>query len=100
MGGFKGLLVGSVSREVLYRSHAPVAVVRESVAEPDGPIVVAVDGSPTSRRALAWALGEARARQCRLIALHAWNVATSGDGYVTAHLTGEAARERRTAART
>ena len=93
MGGFKGLLVGSVSREVIYRSHVPVTVVRDTVPEPGGPIVAAVDGSPTSRRALAWALDEARARQCRVIALHAWNVATSGDGPITAYSAADELRE-------
>lgn len=83
MGGFKGLLVGSVSREVLNRSSAPVAVVRESVAEPDGPIVVGIDGSPTSRRALVWALDEARSRRCRVIAMTSWHISYAGDAYGT-----------------
>src|SRR5215216_411713 len=90
IGGFKGLLVGSVSREVLHRSRAPVAVVREAVLEPDGPIVVGIDGSDDSRRALAWALGEARATGRRLVALHAWHISAAGDVVPTAHLSGDA----------
>lgn len=36
-------------------------------------IVVGVDGSPGSKRALAWAVGEARARGAELVAVHAWH---------------------------
>jgi len=37
-----------------------------------GTIVVGVDGSEESRRALRWALGEARIRGARVVALRAW----------------------------
>jgi nucleotide-binding universal stress UspA family protein len=37
-----------------------------------GTIVVGVDGSEPSRAALDWALGEARLRSARLVAVHAW----------------------------
>ncbi|HXF97042.1 MAG TPA: universal stress protein [Gaiellaceae bacterium] len=37
-----------------------------------GTIVVGVDGSPPSREALRWAAEEARLRQARLVAVHAW----------------------------
>ena len=37
-----------------------------------GTIVVGVDGSPASLAALRWAAEEARLRDARLIALHAW----------------------------
>lgn len=93
MGGFKGLLIGSVSREVLHRSHAPVAVVPEPAVEVDGPVVVGIDGSPTSRLALSWALDEARARGTTLVALHAWNITVVGDAYGFAHLAADALRE-------
>jgi len=35
-------------------------------------IVVGVDGSPASRRALAWAIDEARLRDDEVVAVHAW----------------------------
>lgn len=35
-------------------------------------VVVGVDGSPQSSRALAWAVDEARARRARLTVVHAW----------------------------
>lgn len=93
MGGFKGLLVGSVSREVLNRSHAPVADVPELAVDMDGPVVVGIDGSPTSRLALAWALDEARARKCKLIAVHTWHITGIGDAYATAHLAAGALQD-------
>jgi nucleotide-binding universal stress UspA family protein len=37
-----------------------------------GRIVVGIDGSPPSRDALRWALGEAECRDCELEAVHAW----------------------------
>jgi nucleotide-binding universal stress UspA family protein len=37
-------------------------------------IVVGIDGSQSSREALAWAVDEARARGARVEAVHAWHV--------------------------
>jgi nucleotide-binding universal stress UspA family protein len=50
---------------------------RAGAGEQDGStrrIVVGVDGSPASRRALGWAVDEARARGGRVEAVHAWHV--------------------------
>ena len=70
----KGLVVGSVSQQVVHHAHVPVAVVRHT-RWPVAPrrVVVGVDGSPPSRRALAWALEEARRRGAMLEAVHAWS---------------------------
>ena len=38
-----------------------------------GTIVVGIDGSPASHAAARWALTEARLRDARLVALHAWS---------------------------
>ncbi len=60
LGGFKGLLLGSVSSRVLQLATCPVVVIHESDRDVDGGIVVGVDGSDGSDRALAWAADEAR----------------------------------------
>jgi nucleotide-binding universal stress UspA family protein len=96
MGGFKGLLLGSVSREVLYGSTAPVVIVRNPLDHPDGPIVVGVDGSAVARRALSWATAEAAFRDRPLIALHVWNLGTLGEGHLFAHADASAAADTAT----
>ena len=76
-GGFEGMLVGSTTVEVAAHAHCPVVVVRGR-AEPDGPVVVGLDGSATSDRALATAFDEASWRQTGLVAVHAWADADAG----------------------
>ena len=74
LGGFRGLLLGSVSQHCLHHASSPVAIVRG--APPAGAsrrrVVVGIDGSETSRRALDWGLDEARARQCPIEVVHSW----------------------------
>ena len=75
-GGFLGLRIGSVSERCLHHAKCPIAVVRdvERVSEPtDECIVVGVDGSEHARRALAWALDEARLHGASVRAVTAWN---------------------------
>ena len=64
LGGFPGLLLGSVSQQVAAHASVPVAVIPDpDPAEvPTDPtsVVVGVDGSPSSRRALEWGMEEAR----------------------------------------
>jgi nucleotide-binding universal stress UspA family protein len=71
IGGFAGLLMGSVSGQVAEHASCPVAVVRPV----DGSaidVVVGIDGSPESARALQLGLAEARRTGGTLIALHAY----------------------------
>lgn len=85
VGGFRGLLLGSVSQQCLHHTSGPLAIVRAPPSsprddveanDPDSPasgrIVVGVDGSDAARRALRWALEEARLRRARLDVVHAW----------------------------
>ncbi|GAB4052626.1 universal stress protein [Catellatospora paridis] len=71
LGGFTGLLVGSVSVQVSARAHCPVLVVR---GEPHagGPVLVGVDGSELSTVAIEFAFAEAAYRDVPLVAVHAW----------------------------
>src|SRR5690606_7278539 len=80
LGGFKGLLLGSVSQRVLAEATCPVAVIRPDAEQGEGPVVVGVDASATARRAMQWAAGEARARGTTLRVVHAWNAPFVG-GY-------------------
>ncbi|GGL00954.1 universal stress protein [Planomonospora parontospora subsp. parontospora] len=78
LGGFLGMLVGSVALGVCGHTACPVAVVRAAPAgqeQPavDGPVVVGVDGSPAGAEALAFAFAEASARGVELRAVHAWS---------------------------
>ncbi|MEV0646417.1 universal stress protein [Phytomonospora sp. NPDC050363] len=77
--GFAGrVLMGSVSSAVVSRPPCPVTVVR-AVIDPESrddatrPIVVGVDGSPSSRAALRFAVGHAAAHKRRLVLVHSWH---------------------------
>jgi len=77
-GGFAGLMLGSVSIAVAAHATCPVAVVRRT-SERDatiGPVVVGVDGSPTSSLAVDFAFDEAARRHATLVAVHAWDMPT------------------------
>jgi nucleotide-binding universal stress UspA family protein len=74
LGGFRGLAIGSISRQVLHDAVCPVTVVRDDADRAGRPVVVGVDGSGPSQRALAWALDLARTRRVPLVAVHAWRL--------------------------
>jgi nucleotide-binding universal stress UspA family protein len=76
LSSIRELMLGSVSQHCLHHATIPVAIVRTDVAGARfGPkrIVVGIDGSETSQRALDWALDEARARKAGVEVVHAWN---------------------------
>lgn len=70
-GALGGLLLGSVSREVVTRAASPVAVINHAWSA-DGPIVVGVDDSTEARAALRWAAGHARRHGLPLKVVHAF----------------------------
>jgi nucleotide-binding universal stress UspA family protein len=80
VGGFAGLLVGSVGTALARRAPCPLVVVRGPVLSDTAlvrsdrarPVVVGVDGSPASETALAFAFAEADAWAAPLVAVHAW----------------------------
>ena len=84
LGGFRGLLLGSVSQHCLQHTTCPIAVVRHNDAPAEGAtmerIVVGIDGSDTARHALRWAVEEARLRAASLEVIHAWHIPYVG-GY-------------------
>jgi nucleotide-binding universal stress UspA family protein len=88
LGGFRSLLLGSVSDQAQHHATCPVAVVHAAAGAggpgdaggEDGPVVVGVDGSAASAAALRWAVEEARRRDARLVALHAWHHAPFDGG--------------------
>jgi nucleotide-binding universal stress UspA family protein len=72
LGGYGGLLVGSVAAELTTQARCPVVVVRGGEFSADGPVVVGIGISSTSDAALIFALEAAAARGVPLLAVHAW----------------------------
>jgi nucleotide-binding universal stress UspA family protein len=76
LGGFTGLLLGSVGVALSAHAVCPVVVVR---GEPpaQGPVVVGVDDSPHGPTVVRTAFEEAARRDATLVAVHAWTVELS-----------------------
>ncbi|MEU9808754.1 universal stress protein [Mycobacterium sp. NPDC050853] len=83
LGGFTGMMAGSVSVTLTAKGHSPIVVVRESGAPAAGPVVVGVADSDSSDGAIAWAFEEAAMRDVELVAVHVWN--NIPPGYVYAY---------------
>ncbi|KMV18847.1 universal stress protein [Mycobacterium heckeshornense] len=71
------VLLGSVSTGLVHHAHCPIAVIHgDALFTPQLsklPVVVGIDGSPTSELATAIAFDEASWRGVELVALHAWS---------------------------
>lgn len=91
LGGFRALLLGSVSEHCLHHATCPVAVVRATEVPAPGAIgnhvddgleriVVGIDGSDGAQRAFRWALDEALTRQAAVETVHAWRSPVVGFG--------------------
>ncbi|MFE7528339.1 universal stress protein [Kitasatospora sp. NPDC057542] len=79
LGGFAGLLVGSVSLAVAARATVPTVLVREAAAPlpvgnagTSGEVVVGLDSSEPGEAVLAFAFAEAERRGATLRAVHGW----------------------------
>ncbi|MDP9641037.1 nucleotide-binding universal stress UspA family protein [Actinopolyspora lacussalsi] len=74
LGGFSGMLVGSVAMALVGHSRVPTVVVRDEHSRDPAhrslPVVVGVDGSPAGSAAVAFAFRDASARGVALTAVH------------------------------
>jgi nucleotide-binding universal stress UspA family protein len=86
LGGFRGLLAGSVSVQTATHARGPVVVVRPAAPESAasgadrhgvGRVVVGTDCSDQSDRAVAFAFEEAELRGIGLTVVHAWRYPVS-----------------------
>ncbi|MEU8151263.1 universal stress protein [Nonomuraea sp. NPDC048901] len=74
LGGFSGMLLGSVGTAVAGHAWGPVVIVRGPGQEEHGRIVVGYDGSEDSEFAMQYAIEQARVRHARLHLLYAWQL--------------------------
>ncbi|MER7246883.1 universal stress protein [Kribbella sp. NPDC000426] len=75
LGGWTGLLVGSVAVQVTTHAVCPVLVVPHDPRpqiQHRPTVVVGVDGSKASAKAIDFAFDQADARHARVVAMHAW----------------------------
>jgi nucleotide-binding universal stress UspA family protein len=74
LGGFMGLVLGSISMGVAGHADCPVVVATHTEETVHGEIAVGHDGSPESEAALEYAFEEANLRGARLRAVYAWQL--------------------------
>ncbi|MEV6812330.1 universal stress protein [Micromonospora sp. NPDC051296] len=80
LGGLAALVVGSVAVQVAAHADCPVLVAR-GTPRTDGPVVVGVDGSALSQRAVEFAVQTAALRGVAVVAAHAYrHPASTGPG--------------------
>jgi nucleotide-binding universal stress UspA family protein len=82
VGGFAGLLLGSVSGQVAQHAHCPVLVIRpaEQPIPVDGPVLCGVDGSESAALAVRLAADEAVRRNTDLVLMHVRAAERDGSG--------------------
>lgn len=94
-GGFAEMVLGSTAAALAAHAPCPVVVVRGPAGsdrrDGSGPVVVGVDGSPSSLEALSLAFAEARLHQAELSVLLAWPASIDLD--VAPLVDGEGLRE-------
>ncbi|HEX8871040.1 MAG TPA: universal stress protein, partial [Lentzea sp.] len=86
LGTVTGMIVGSTALALAAHGKSPVVVVR-GTAVPDGPVVVGVDGSPTSEAAVEFAFETASMRSAPLTALMCWQDFMVESAYTASRFT-------------
>jgi nucleotide-binding universal stress UspA family protein len=76
LGGFTGMLLGSVSRACVEYAPCPVVIAR-SPGAPVGTVLVGIDGSDEAAEALSWATSIAKLTGAPVAALHVWQTQSS-----------------------
>ena len=76
LGGFRGLILGSVGVQVATHSQCPTVVLRGEPSSSADCVVVGIDNSPLSAPALEFAFDFASRHGLRLLAVHAWDIST------------------------
>ncbi len=101
LGGFKRLLLGSVSDQCATHAPCPVLVVDDYPTDRSGAIVVGVDGSSGSHEAVNWAAHQAEIFNAPLRVVGVWNArrheseVIGGTYIVTGNQNGEYAGQAR-----
>lgn len=75
LGGWTGLMIGSVAVQVSTHAHCPVVVIPPDLrprAYEQPTVVVGVDGSKASAKAIDFAFDQAEVLRARVFAVHAW----------------------------
>jgi nucleotide-binding universal stress UspA family protein len=84
LGGFSGLVVGSIAVAMATHGHCPVVVVRGDAFAGDAggePVVVGVDGSTASDAAVLFAFEAAASRGVAVVAVHTWSDVALSTGW-------------------
>ncbi|MCK2218312.1 universal stress protein [Actinomadura sp. ATCC 31491] len=82
LGGFAGMVLGSVGLAVAGHAAGPVVIVRGPSAVRHGRVVVGHDGSGHAEAAMGYGVEQARARRVPLLVVHVpWTPAFSRYGY-------------------
>jgi len=74
LGGFRGLMLGSVSTQVAAHADCPVAVIRDVPDGAEPKVVLGIDGSPAAQHAATFAFDMASRHGWSVQAIHAWDV--------------------------
>ncbi|QOC92540.1 universal stress protein [Micromonospora craniellae] len=96
LGGFAGLLLGSVGTQVAAHGHCPVLVVRppDRPLPTEGPVLIGVDGSESAELAVGYGAEEAFRRGGTLVLAHVADERHADDGEAAALLATAAASAR------